>query len=132
MLKTIDVLFILYIIVFVLITCIFNCLYAISILLISIGTLLVLCKRLKDRSLLAKTFEWLSSNLLFPTNKYNHIIWGIIFVFLGILFFFKFDTGKYESFNYSGYENWWYYDPVLYLIIGLLIAIGIYRTNQRK
>lgn len=133
--KYIDIILILCVLVVTVVASQFYYFYAFSALLVSFGLILAFCKRLKDRSLLASLFDWIGSNLLVPRNKFNHIIWGIISILLGLLSFFKVDPLKYKEIpfddpNVTGFENWWYKDPLLYIVIGLLVVIGIYRSRQ--
>jgi len=106
------------------------------ILLFIIGLSLVFSRRFKNKFFFENFFYWISCNLFLPRYKYNYMVWGILFIFLGITSIFYSAKISVEKTNdilpsINDYHGWWYKDPVLWIVIMLLIGIGLYRSKRK-
>ena len=93
------------------------------------GFLFISSKRLKAFSFTGKIFYWISMNLFLPKTEHNYIICGIIFIALGLIpvFFFK-----NKNFSLNEFQDWWFKDPIFWVIIVLLVFFGLYKSKFKK
>jgi hypothetical protein len=105
-----------------------------------LGVALLFCKKLKDVSNVEKIFFWLSYNIFVPRSERNHLIWGAVLIILGGLSVF-FIPGRRDIVEdgvvnrdpfIQDYHDWWYKDPILWIIIILLVIIALYRSRIKK
>ncbi len=111
----------------------------ISIFLCCIGIFFIISYNLREKFIIGKILYWISYNLFVPRNKYNHLIWGAIFFLLGIFSFFlnwrkniSVRDGTLELYRKHGFEQWWYKDPIFWIIIVLLVIYGIYKSKKNN
>ena len=83
--------------------------------------------------MIERFFYWVSYNIFVPRSKMNHVVWGCAFVILGVFFTFNNkvieNTTNFEK-STNGVEGFWYADPLLWIVIGLIIAISFYRYKK--
>lgn len=104
------------------------------------GFALLGSKKLKELFFVERFFYWLSYNVFVPRMKSNHLIWGFFSIILGIFLSFRMPIERntpYEGITASdpavrNLQEWWYKDPMLWIVILLLIAIGVYRAKKKS
>ena len=105
-----------------------------SITLITIGLFLIFSYKLRFNSIMNKIYLF-SQNAFLPKNKFNHLIWGFITLFLGVLMLFR-ERSDQKTPPPNGplinnFENWWYKDPLLWFVICLFFIIVIIRSKEK-
>ncbi len=50
-----------------------------------IGIFSINSNNTKDKLYISKAINWVAINIFKPKTKYNHIIWGIFFIFIGFV-----------------------------------------------
>lgn len=96
------------------------------------GFAMIVSNKLKKMLFYETILYWVSYNIFVPRLKNNHIIWGCFSLILGIfLAFFDFNDSFNDSQSLNEFENWWYKDPVFWIVSGLLIIISIFRYKNK-
>lgn len=93
------------------------------------GFIFISSKKLKAFSFIGKIFYWISMNLFLPKTEYNYIICGILFIILGLIPMFFF---KNKNLPLNEFQNWWFKDPIFWVIIALLVFFGLYKSKTKK
>lgn len=108
--------------------------------LILYGFALLGSKKLRELFFVERFFYWLSNNVFVPKMKSSHLIWGFFSILLGLLLSFRLPMeqnmpDKEVSTPDPAVQNlqdWWYKDPMLWIVILLLIAIVVYRIKKKS
>jgi hypothetical protein len=113
--------------------------YLVPIVLLLIGLAFLLSTRFKNSSIVARTFSWISYNVIVPRSEKSYLIWGGIFMVFGVTSLFYFVNRRVVTNNdtvadtsIQDFQSWWYKDPVLWVVIALLVVIGVYRARSKK
>lgn len=104
------------------------------------GFALLGSKKLRDVFFVERFFYWLSYNVFVPRMKSNHLIWGIFSILLGLFLSFRVPmekTAPYEEIPVPdpavrNLQQWWYKEPMFWIVILLLVVIAIYRSKRKS
>jgi len=97
-----------------------------------VGGLILASNKMKSKSYISKALSWMAENIFKPKTKFNYIIWGLFFIFIGFLVLYSKPLSPSDKELFKTVERSFGFWIAVVLVIIFNILVGIYTAKRIK
>jgi len=99
---------------------------------IAIGLFSFTSKIMKSNLIFSRGLYWVLENVFKPKTKFNHIIWGIFFIFIGAAICISEPLNSTEKDLFNSMKKTYEFWLILVLVVAFNILVGLYTAKKHK
>lgn len=99
---------------------------------IAIGLFSFTSKIMRSNLIFSRGLYWVLENVFKPRTKFNHIIWGFFFIFVGFAIYISEPLNSTEKELFNSMKKTFEFWLILVLVLAFNILVGLYTAKKHK